>query len=103
GAASRVGGAPPCSRPAWWSPLGTCRAVVVLTAAAAVVGSRHRLTGLLLTGAVGYGVAGVFLVRGAPDLALTQFLVETMTLVVVVLVLRWLPARIITGMPAALE
>ncbi|MCZ9338511.1 DUF4040 domain-containing protein, partial [Streptomyces sp. TRM76130] len=53
--------------------------------------------GILLAGAVGYGVAGVFLVRGAPDLALTQFLVETMTLVVVVLVLRPMPARFSPG------
>ncbi|MEU0340468.1 hydrogenase subunit MbhD domain-containing protein [Streptomyces bobili] len=67
--------------------------MVVLTAAAAVVATRHRLTGILLAGAVGYGVAGVFVVRGAPGLALTQFLVETMTLVVVVLVLRRMPAR----------
>ncbi|MFI8850010.1 hydrogen gas-evolving membrane-bound hydrogenase subunit E [Streptomyces sp. NPDC053499] len=39
----------------------------------------------------------MFLVRGAPDLALTQFLVETMTLVVVVLVLRRMPARFVHG------
>ncbi|MFE1844870.1 Na+/H+ antiporter subunit A [Streptomyces sp. NPDC059515] len=101
GTALLAGASPPGSLPAWWSPLETILAVVVLTAAAAVVGSRHRLTGLLLTGAVGYGVAGVFLVRGAPDLALTQFLVETMTLVVVVLVLRRMPARFSPGRTAA--
>ncbi|GAA2120669.1 Na+/H+ antiporter subunit A [Streptomyces synnematoformans] len=77
----------------WWAPVEPVLAVVVLTAAGAVVVTRYRLTGILLAGAVGYGVAGVFLVRGAPDLALTQLLVETMTLVVVVLVLRGMPAR----------
>lgn len=82
---------------AWWSPAEPLLAVVVLTAAGAVVATRHRLTGILLAGAVGYGVAGVFVVRGAPDLALTQFLVETMTLVVVVLVLRRMPARFSPG------
>ncbi|MFI6012618.1 Na+/H+ antiporter subunit A [Streptomyces sp. NPDC051243] len=81
----------------WWSPAEPFLAVVVLTAAAAVVATRHRLTGILLAGAVGYGVAGVFVVRGAPDLALTQFLVETMTLVVVVLVLRRMPVRFSPG------
>ncbi|MFD3628831.1 Na+/H+ antiporter subunit A [Streptomyces sp. NPDC058726] len=77
----------------WWSPVEPLLAVVVLAAAAAVVATRHRLTGVLLAGAVGYGVAAVFVVRGAPDLALTQFLVETMTLVMVVLVLRRMPPR----------
>ncbi|MER5217940.1 Na+/H+ antiporter subunit A [Streptomyces sp. NPDC002838] len=84
----------------WWSPLEPVLAMVVLTAAVAVVVTRHRLTGILLAGAVGYGVAGVFLVRGAPDVALTQFLVETMTLVVVVLVLRRMPARFNPGRTA---
>ncbi|MFD0313457.1 Na+/H+ antiporter subunit A [Streptomyces flavalbus] len=78
---------------AWWSPVEPVLGVLVLVAAGAVVAARHRLTGVLLAGAVGYGVAGIFLVRGAPDLALTQLLVETMTLVVVVLVLRRMPSR----------
>ncbi|MFE6281392.1 Na+/H+ antiporter subunit A [Streptomyces sp. NPDC057877] len=90
--------APPLGSPsAWWSPVEPVLAVLVLTAAGAVVAARHRLTGILLAGAVGYGVAGIFLVRGAPDLALTQLLVETMTLVVVVLVLRRMPSRFSPG------
>jgi multicomponent Na+:H+ antiporter subunit A len=36
----------------------------------------------------------IFALHGAPDLALTQFLVETLTLVVFVLVLRALPAEV---------
>ncbi|WP_236246104.1 Na+/H+ antiporter subunit A [Streptomyces sp. CC210A] len=64
-----------------------------LAATVAVLRTRHRLTGTLLVGAVGYAVAVLFLLRGAPDLALTQFLVETMTLVVIVLVLRRMPPR----------
>jgi multicomponent Na+:H+ antiporter subunit A len=86
-------GSPPLWRAALELPLG----VGVLAAAAMVLTTRYRLTGTLLVGAVGYGVAGLFLVRGAPDLALTQFLVETMTLVVVVLVLRRMPARFTPG------
>ncbi|WP_406725129.1 hydrogen gas-evolving membrane-bound hydrogenase subunit E [Streptomyces sp. GD-15H] len=85
------------SPPLWRYSLEPVLAVVMLAAAAAVVAARHRLTAVLLTGAVGYGAAGLFLVRGAPDLALTQFLVETMTLVVVVLVLRRMPARFDPG------
>ena len=45
----------------------------------------------MLVGVTGYGIAVLFLLHGAPDLALTQVLVETVTLVVFVLVLRKLP------------
>ena len=45
----------------------------------------------MLVGVTGYGMAVLFLLHGAPDLALTQVLVETVTLVVFVLVLRKLP------------
>ncbi len=44
-----------------------------------------------MVGVTGYGTAMLFLLHGAPDLALTQVLVETVTLVVFVLVLRRLP------------
>ncbi|MEZ5088283.1 MAG: Na+/H+ antiporter subunit A [Micropruina sp.] len=53
--------------------------------------SRGRLRALLLVGATGYGTALLFLLHGGPDLALTQVLVETVSLVVFVLVLRRLP------------
>jgi multicomponent Na+:H+ antiporter subunit A len=45
-----------------------------------------------MLGAVGYGMAALFLVQGAPDLALTQFAVETLATVLFVLVLRFLPS-----------
>ncbi|MET2718243.1 Na+/H+ antiporter subunit A [Streptomyces harbinensis] len=77
---------------AWHSAVQVPLAVVILAAAVALVVTGHRLTAVLLVGAIGYGVAGLFLVQGAPDLALTQFLVETLTVVAVVLVLRRLPA-----------
>ena len=53
--------------------------------------SRGRLRAVMLVGVTGYGVAVLFLLHGAPDLALTQVLVETVTLVVFALVLRKLP------------
>ncbi|GAA4620222.1 hypothetical protein GCM10023108_48490 [Saccharopolyspora hordei] len=68
-------------------------AIVVVVAAAAVLRARRRLTAVLLVGLVGYGIGGLFIVDGAPDLALAQFLVETLTLVAFVFVLRRLPAR----------
>jgi multicomponent Na+:H+ antiporter subunit A len=54
---------------------------------------RNRLAAVLLVGLTGYGCGTIFAVHGAPDLALTQFLVETLTLVIFVLVLRTLPAE----------
>ncbi|WP_447007897.1 hydrogen gas-evolving membrane-bound hydrogenase subunit E [Saccharothrix isguenensis] len=77
----------------WTTPIQVPLAVVVLVAAVAVATARRRLTAVLLVGFVGYGVAGMFVLHGAPDLALTQFLVESLTLVVFVLVLRRMPVR----------
>jgi multicomponent Na+:H+ antiporter subunit A len=56
-----------------------------------MVFSRRRFASVLLLGGVGYGVAVLFVLQGAPDLALTQFLIETLSVVVFVLVLRYLP------------
>ncbi|MCU1688788.1 MAG: Na+/H+ antiporter subunit, partial [Jatrophihabitantaceae bacterium] len=75
----------------WDTP---AQAVVgALTVAGAVLAarSRRRLRAVILVGVTGYGTAMLFLLGGAPDLALTQVLVETITLVVFVLVLRRLP------------
>ncbi len=54
---------------------------------------RRRLAAAVLLSVVGYGMAGLFVVEGAPDLALTQVTVETLSTVVFVLVLRRLPRR----------
>jgi multicomponent Na+:H+ antiporter subunit A len=70
-------------------PLGA----VVLLAALGLVRARRRFTAVLLVGLIGYGVGGLFIVDGAPDLALAQFLVETLSLVAFVYVLRRMPAH----------
>ena len=66
-------------------------ALVMVAAAIFTVRSRRRLRAVVLVGVTGYGCALLFLLHGAPDLALTQVLVETVSLVVFVLVLRRLP------------
>lgn len=76
---------------AYDSPAQVVVAVLMAAAAIMAVRSRRRLKAVLLLGVTGYGVAMLFLLHGAPDLALTQVLVETVTLVVFVLVLRRLP------------
>lgn len=66
-------------------------AVFMAVAAILTVRSRRRLRAVLLVGITGYGTALLFVAHGAPDLALTQILVETFLLVTFVLVLRRLP------------
>lgn len=70
-------------------PLGAA----VVVAALALTRARRRFTAVLLVGVIGYGVGGLFIVDGAPDLALAQFLVETLSLVAFVFVLRRLPGE----------
>ena len=65
--------------------------IVVVLAAILTVRSRRRLRAVLLLGVTGYGTALLFVAHGAPDLALTQVLVETFSVVTFVLVLRRLP------------
>ncbi|HEX6148480.1 Na+/H+ antiporter subunit A [Nocardioides sp.] len=66
-------------------------AAIIVVAAVQTTRSRRRLKAVVLVGVTGYGTALLFLLHGAPDLALTQVLVETVTLVAFVLVLRRLP------------
>jgi multicomponent Na+:H+ antiporter subunit A len=67
--------------------------VLMLAAALGAVVMRNRLAAVLLIGVTGYGCGAIFAFHGAPDLALTQFLVETLVLVIFLLVLRTLPAE----------
>ena len=66
--------------------------ILIIAATILAARSRRRLKAVILTGITGYGTAMIFFLYGAPDLALDQVLVETITLVVFVLVLRRLPA-----------
>jgi len=77
----------------WESPLQVVIGLIILAAALSATVLRNRLAAVLLVGVTGYGCGVIFVFHGAPDLALTQFLVETLTLVIFVLVLRTLPAE----------
>ncbi|WP_244155875.1 hydrogen gas-evolving membrane-bound hydrogenase subunit E [Desulfofustis glycolicus] len=57
-----------------------------------VVTARKRLAAIGGLGGVGAGVALIFLLFGAPDIAMTQLLVETLTVIFVSLVMLRLPA-----------
>ena len=69
--------------------------IVIALIAAACIGvlrSTQRMTAILMLGCVGFGIAGLFALYGAPDLAITQILVETLTLVLFGLAITGLPA-----------
>lgn len=54
----------------------------------------HRLAALVLLGGAGLVTCMTFVWLSAPDLAVTQLLVEIVTTVLILLGLRWLPKRI---------
>lgn len=86
---------------AWWSgwpalvgrPGHVPIAALLIAGAIAATMATRRFAAAILLGVVGYGMAMLFVVQGAPDLALTQFAVETLLVVVFLLVLRRLPDR----------
>ncbi|MCB2197745.1 MAG: DUF4040 domain-containing protein [Bacteroidetes bacterium] len=53
--------------------------------------SMSRLSAILAMGVVGYGIGLLFLLYGAVDLAITQFLAETVIMVLFVMVIYYLP------------
>jgi multicomponent K+:H+ antiporter subunit A len=73
-------------------------ALVWVTGAVCAVGTAwlakfHRLAALILLGGTGLAVCVTFAWFSAPDLALTQLLVEVVTTILLLLGLRWLPKR----------
>ncbi|MCA2205562.1 Na+/H+ antiporter subunit A [Nocardia rosealba] len=87
----------------WDSPLQAVIGAIMIAMALAATVLRNRLASVLVVGVTGYGCGVIFALHGAPDLALTQFLVETLTLVIFVLVLRGFPAEITDGYAAAFK
>ena len=72
-------------------PIEAAVAAAILVAAFAAAVARSRLRAVLALGAAGFGVASLFALFGAPDLAMTQVLVETLTVILFVEVFRHLP------------
>ena len=74
-------------------------ALLWMVAGASAIGAAwqakfHRLAALMLIGVCGLVTCISFVWLSAPDLALTQLLVEIVTLVLLLLGLRWLPKRL---------
>ena len=77
----------------WQTPMQLVVAPLMIAAGIFAVRATKRYTGVVLVSVTGVGMVLLFATSGAPDLALTQVLVETVTLVAFALVLRRLPAR----------
>lgn len=78
---------------AFQTPMQLVVAPIMIIAGLIAVRARKRYTGVVLVSVTGLGMVLLFATSGAPDLALTQILVETVTLVAFALVLRRIPAR----------
>ncbi|WPP01797.1 monovalent cation/H+ antiporter subunit A [Pseudomonas sp. HR96] len=61
----------------------------------------HRLAALTMVGVCGLMTCITFVWFSAPDLALTQLVVEVVTTVLILLGLRWLPRRLEDAQPSA--
>lgn len=68
--------------------------LLVIISAVVCIRAKSMLYTVVTLGVIGYAVAGLFLMYGAPDLAMTQFAIETLTVILFVLVLYKLPEYI---------
>lgn len=66
-------------------------ALIIITASYFVIRAKTRLSAIIYLGVVGFSIALIFIMYSAPDLAMTQFLVETLTVVLLMLVIYKLP------------
>lgn len=92
------------SLPEWIEePIHLPLVAIILASAIGATLIRRRMAAVVMLGAVGFAMAGLYEVQGAPDLALTQFAIETLGTVLFVLVLRFLPSRFIDLTPAVVR
>ena len=76
------------------SPIRIHVALLLLVTSLAVIFAvlaKSRLSAILAMGMVGYGIGLLYLYFGAVDLAITQFLAETVLMVLFVMVIYYLP------------
>lgn len=67
-------------------------ALLMIAAVFIAIITRGRLTAVAALGVVGFGVALIYILHGAPDVAITQLVIETLTVVLFVLVLYRFPS-----------
>ena len=64
---------------------------IIIISAILVTRAESRLATITLLGAIGYSIAILFLLYSGPDLAMVQFAIETLTVILFVLVIYQLP------------
>jgi multicomponent K+:H+ antiporter subunit A len=93
----RAGAAPSGATALHFDGLTVGAAMIAAIGIAATLGvvfsHRRRIVAVLLLGAVGLVVCLTFVYLSAPDLALTQLLVEMASIILLMLALVWLPAE----------
>jgi multicomponent K+:H+ antiporter subunit A len=93
----RTDALPSGALPLHWSGIGPATAAIAAIGMAAALGvvvmHRRRMAALMLLAVTGLVVCLAFVHLSAPDLALTQLLVEMVTTVLMMLALAWLPAE----------
>ncbi|HHU10816.1 MAG TPA: DUF4040 family protein [Intrasporangiaceae bacterium] len=92
-----LSGTVPALRPDLGRPIDLGVLVVVTTAVVTLCFTRSRIGGAVLLGGVGIAVTVQIFMLGAADVGLTQLLVEVLTVLVIMLVLRKLPLEFSSG------
>ncbi len=88
-----AGGDVPSTVPDLWRPIDAGLLVLITLAVLGVVVSDSRLAATVFLGGVGIAVTVQLFALGAPDVGLTQLMVEVLTVIFIMLVLRGLPKR----------
>lgn len=73
------------------TPIEVSVALIVMVAALATIFANHKVAAILITGVTGYGVSILFVIYRAPDLALTQLVIETVSVALFLLCFYHLP------------
>ncbi|GAA3703848.1 Na+/H+ antiporter subunit A [Zhihengliuella alba] len=85
---------------AFESPTQLVIGLTMIAGSLLAVRAHRRFLAVLMVAVTGYGMAVIFALHGAPDLALTQLLVETIVLIAMVLALRSLPVELWSSSPS---
>lgn len=73
------------------NPLDIAPLIIIGLSVGGLVVTRHRVAGAVFIGTAGVGMTLQMLLLGAPDVALTQFLVEALVAVIIMMVVRYQP------------
>lgn len=73
------------------TPYEVALALIIVLVTALLLTSDSRLKAIVSMGVLGFGVGMIFIIYGAPDVALTTFAIETLNVILFVLVLAHLP------------